>query len=89
MNWCGAEGSWFKPPLSIFFHTSCNKHDELYGKWTTVWHKTKADLLLFFYMCKDVNRVGARKRPYYYTWAFIYLIGLTVGGWGAFYKDKK
>jgi len=88
-NWCWAEWSKFKPPYAIFFHTSCNKHDELYSKWKTLLDKINADIGLLYYMCKDVAKLPFWKQPYYYLWCLIYFIGLSLWGYKAFNNAKE
>ena len=65
-NWCWWKGSWFKPPYATFFHTSCDKHDNLYDKWGNKIDRKIADVYLLEYMKQDIiNLQPFYKIPYY------------------------
>ena len=80
-NWCWGEGSRFKPPYAIFFHTSCDKHDELYEKgWNEIDRKI-ADIYLLEYMKADIIHLQPlHKTIYFLVWAYLYYIWVRLGG---------
>ena len=86
-NWCWWEWG-FKPPYRIFFHTSCDKHDELYSKWGNKIDRKIADVYLLEYMKADIiNLQPFYKIPYFIVWAYIYYIWVRI--WWAKYFNRK
>jgi len=80
-NWCWGEGSKFKPPYHIFFHTSCDKHDDLYEKGWNKIDRYIADVYLLEYMKADIyNLQPIYKWPFFLIWAYLYFIGVRIGG---------
>jgi len=84
-NWCGGKGSTFTPPYSIFFKTSCNKHDELYNKGWDKIDRYIYDIYLLEYMKQDINDKYTSikdiyKVIYYYIMAYIYYLAVRFYG---------
>lgn len=89
-NWCWGKGSWLKPPYSIFFHTSCNKHDELYEEWWDWFDRYIADKTFLILCLKDAYYFGGIYAPYYMVWSYVYYLGVRIWGWRYFnYKYKN
>ena len=88
INWCWWEGWIIKPPLHIFFETSCNKHDELYNKGWDWFDRWIADIYLLKYMWQDCNRLPRYKITYYHIWCFIYYVSVRIV-WFKYFKYDK
>ena len=68
-----------KPPLHIFFNTSCKKHDNLYTKGGIEIDRKVADILFLYYMKLDIyERVHILDTPFYYIWAYLYYFAVRL-----------
>jgi|TARA_Y100000310_G_scaffold328330_1_gene396308 hypothetical protein len=87
MNGCGGKGSWIRPPYGKFYESSCNKHDKGYEKGGNELDRFECDAKFLVFMIKDTFRITHKiniiqffVRVYYQFWAFIYFIGVRIGG---------
>jgi len=88
-NWCWGKWSWFKPPYSVMFKTSCNKHDEYYDKWGNAIDRKIADVYLLEYIKLDIRENKCIIQIiYFYIWAYIYYIWVRLW-WGKYFNYKK
>lgn len=86
-NWCWPEkeikifGVTLRPPHHVFFHASCNKHDDLYWEWGNEIDRKIADVYLLEYMKADIRNLQPwYKIPHFYIWAYVYYIAVRIGG---------
>lgn len=83
-NGCGGKGGVVKPPLRIFFKTSCNHHD--YGYWCggSWMDRLKCDFRLLASMMNDCLSLPFLRALKYLPWCFLYYFGVTFVGWKFF-----
>lgn len=88
-NGCGGKGSWVKPPLSVFYDTSCNHHD--YGYWCGACEedRLKDDTKLREMMRKDCARLPWYKQALYRPWCLFYYQAVRAKGDNYFYWGKE
>lgn len=80
-NGCGAKGSFIKPPLAIFFVSSCNKHDLSYNEGGTEYKRFHSDIGFLRAMLSDCFYIKNNfKRSYYIFWAFFYYLAVRKFG---------
>ena len=81
-----------KPPLSIFFFSSCAAHDWWYAKGGNFLDKLKVDIWFLKYMLKDVfsavNNLNIFKKIYYSIWSIIYFI-IVLTFWIIYFDFNK
>ena len=88
-NGCGGKGSWFRPPLGVFFEASCNQHDVGYSYGGDKSRRMECDAKFLAMMLSDTMRIiSVFKRTYYQIWAFLYFFAVRLGGKKYFnYRD--
>lgn len=92
INGCGGKGSKIRPPYSVFFKASCNKHDEGYcigGTELDRWYIDNRFLLSMKYDIKRLNMMWVKER-YYMCWAMLYYYAVRLFGKKYFnFKNQK
>lgn len=94
-NGCGASGSWFRPPSTIYgtdIEGACHIHDWMYGHGYTIEDKQEADRVMLNNMIRLIER--DRKKWYKPTMmqhrrALKYYEVVVMFGGGAFWKGKN
>lgn len=89
-KYCGAKGSCFHPPYSIFFNSSCKKHDEGYEKGGVEKDRLWCDCVFFFNLILDTWRIKNKfKRFYFKVWCFLYFLAVRTFGKKHFKYESK
>lgn len=94
-NGCGASGSWFRPPKTIYgtlIVFACHIHDYAYQFGTTAEDKDEADRTFH----NNMNRLITRDEHIWYKPTFLqrrralkYYLGVKYGGGEAFWAGKN
>jgi hypothetical protein len=81
-NGCGPKGGIIRPPYSVFFEASCNRHDLSYHKGGSSKDRLRADKGFYHAMLRDCDRASpAIKRAYYRSWSLAYYMAVRSFGW--------
>lgn len=90
-NGCGAKASCLKPPHSIFFKASCDKHDIGYFQGGSEEDRLECDIKFLQAMLNDCSKVKNRISRYrYILWSYLYFAAVRTYGFQYFtYRHQR